>query len=214
MLKIEKMMVNPCQECTHVVSDETGEAVIIDCGAFYETERRRLLKYLEKENIRPVRLLMTHAHHDHVYGNDLVRDAFNLLPEVHESDKELMETFLPQRIAEIYGEKYQFDIPMPSNYLHDGDIIKFGNHSLEVLHTPGHTPGSVVFYCKEEKVAFTGDTIFSMSIGRTDLRGGNEEDMQRSLRYLLETLPNETILYPGHEKKTTIAYEKACNPFL
>ena len=207
-------MVNPCQECTHVVSDETGEAVIIDCGAFYETERRRLLKYLEKENIRPVRLLMTHAHHDHVYGNDLVRDAFNLLPEVHEGDKELMETFLPQRIAEIYGEKYQFDIPMPSNYLHDGDIIKFGNHSLEVLHTPGHTPGSVVFYCKEENVAFTGDTIFSMSIGRTDLRGGNEEDMLRSLQYLMETLPNETILYPGHEKKTTIAYEKACNPFL
>lgn len=214
MLKIEKMMVNPCQECTHIVSDETGEAVIIDCGTFYETERRRLLKYLKKENLRPVRLLLTHAHHDHVYGNDLIRDTFNLLPEVHEWDKDLMENFLPQRIAEIYGEKYPYDIPLPNNYLHDGDVIKFGTHSFEVIHTPGHTPGSVVFYCSEEKIAFTGDTIFCMNIGRTDLRGGNEADMQKSLKYLMEKLPNDTTLYPGHEKKTTMAYEKACNPFI
>lgn len=214
MLKIEKMMVNPCQECTHVVSDETGEAVIIDCGVFHGSERRRLLAYLEQEELRPVRLLLTHAHHDHVYGNDLIQEHYGLLPEVHEADRQLMETQLLLRIQEIYGEKYPYPIPMPVSFLHDGESIRFGTHSLQVIGTPGHTPGSVVFYCEEEKLAFTGDTLFSMSIGRTDLLGGDEEVMQQSLQHLLDVLPDDTVIYPGHGKKSTIGHEKACNPFL
>lgn len=214
MLKIEKMIVNPCQECTHIISDETGDAVIIDCGAFYQSERRRLLEYICKENLRPLHLLMTHAHHDHVYGNDLLLEHYGLYPELHEDDKVLMTEVLPSRIREIYGDKYAYPIPVPVNYLESGDVIPFGMHSLEVISTPGHTPGSVVYYCKEEGVAFTGDTLFSMSIGRTDLPGGNEDDIVKSLKHLVEILPDDTIIYPGHGKKSTIGHEKICNPYL
>lgn len=213
MLKIEKMMVNPYQECTQIVHDETGEAVIIDCGVFYASERRRLEDYIEREHLRPVRLLMTHAHHDHLYGNDLIYNNYGIMPELHEADIELMYRMVPLRIQEIYGEKYPHSIPMPDSFLHDDEIIEFGNHRLQVIGTPGHTPGSVVFYCEEEKVAFTGDTLFSMSIGRTDLPGGDETAMQHSLRKLLNTLSDDTTIYPGHGKKSTIGHERMCNPY-
>ena len=202
MLKIQKWVVNPCQECTHVVSDETGEAVIIDCGVYKLGERNRLLDYISKEQLHPVRLLLTHAHHDHLYGNDLILEHFGLYPEVHEADKDLMLHMLPLRIKEIYGDNYP------------GEIIHFGNHELKVIHTPGHSPGSVVFHCWEEKIAFTGDTIFSMSIGRTDFPGGDKEQMAESLELITHRLSDDTIIYPGHGKKSTMGHEKACNPYL
>lgn len=214
MLKIEKWVFNPNQECTHVVSDETGEAVIIDCGAFYPGERRRLLEYIEKEKLHPVRLLLTHAHHDHLYGNDLIHEHFGLLPEVHEADKRIMLHMLPLRINEIFGDKYPYDIPVPEKYLQSRELINFGNHTLRVIHTPGHTPGSVVFHCWEEKVAFTGDTLMSMSIGRTDFPGGDREEMAESLESLCHRLPDDTTIYPGHGKKSTMFHEKTCNPYL
>ena len=214
MLKIQKWVVNPCQECTHVVSDETGEAVIIDCGVYYPSERRHLLEYIAKEQLHPVRLLMTHAHHDHLYGNDLILEHFGLYPEVHEADKDIMLHMLHLRIAEIYGDNYPYPIPMPKNYLHSGEIISFGNHRLKVISTPGHSPGSVVFHCWEEKIAFTGDTLLSMSIGRTDFPGGDKEQMAESLEIITHRLPDDTIIYPGHGKKSTMEHEKACNPYL
>ena len=197
MIKLKKWMTNPCEECTHVLSDETGEAVIVDCGVYYPNERRHLLEYIEAEHLHPVRLLLTHAHHDHVYGNDLIHEHFGLLPEVHE----------------IYHE-YPYPLPMPEHYLTDDEIIRFGNHKLRVIHTPGHTPGSVFFYCEEAGIAFSGDTLFCKGIGRSDLPGGNKEELQASLKYIKELLPNEMVIYPGHGKKSTIGYEKANNPYL
>ena len=173
MIKMKKWMMNPCEECTHILSDETGEAVIVDCGAYYPNERRHLLEYIEKERLRPVRLLLTHAHHDHVYGNDLIHEHFGLLSEVHEADKELMTV------------------------------------QLRLIHTPGHTPGSVFFYCETEGIAFSGDTLFYKGIGRSDLPGGNKEELTASLKFITEFLPDETVIYPGHGKKSTIGYEKA-----
>lgn len=214
MLKVQKWVVNPCQECTHVVSDETGEAIIIDCGVYYPSERRHLLEYIENEQLRPIRLLMTHAHHDHLYGNDLILEHFGLYPEVHESDKELMLHMLPLRMKEIFGDSYPYPIPMPQNYLHSGEIISFGNHKLKVISTPGHSPGSVVFQCWEEKIAFTGDTLLSMNIGRTDFPGGDKEQMAESLEIIVHKLSDDTVIYPGHGGKTTMAHEKACNPYL
>ena len=213
-LKIQKWVVNPCQECTHVVSDETDEAVIIDCGVYYPGERRHLLEYIEKERLRPVRLLLTHAHHDHLYGNDLIQEHFGLLPEVHEGDKGLMEHMLPLRIKEIFGDNYPYPIPMPERYLKSGEIISFGNHELKVIHTSGHTPGSVVFQCWSEKIAFTGDTLLSMNIGRTDFPGGDREQMAESLELIVHRLSDDTVIYPGHGKKSTMMHEKACNPYL
>ena len=213
MIKLKKWMTNPCEECTHVLSDETGEAVIVDCGVYYPNERQHLLEYIEAEHLHPVRLLLTHAHHDHVYGNDLIHEHFGLLPEVHEADKQLMTEQLREHIDEIYKE-YPYSLPMPEHYLTDDETIRFGNHKLQVIHTPGHTPGSVFFYCEEAGFAFSGDTLFYKSIGRSDLLGGNKEELLNSLKFITERLPNETVIYPGHGKKSTIGYEKVNNPYL
>lgn len=103
---------------------------------------------------------------------------------------------------------------MPKHYLTDNEIICFGNHELKVIHAPGHTPGSVFFYCKEEGIAFSGDTLFYKGIGRSDLPGGNRDELTACLRFITELLPDETVIYPGHGKKSTIGYEKANNPYL
>lgn len=197
MIKLKKWMMNPCEECTHILSDETGEAVIVDCGAYCPNERRHLLEYIEKEQLHPVRLLLTHAHHDHVYGNDLIHVHYGLLPEVHEGDKEQMTVQLRMRIDEIYKE-YPYSLPMPEHYLTDNEVIRFGNHELRVIHTPGHTPGSVFFYCEAEGIAFSGDTLFCKGIGRSDFPGGSRDELMTSLKYVTELLPNETTIYPGH----------------
>ena len=214
MLKIQKWVVNPCQECTHVVSDETGEAVIIDYGVYYANERKRLVEYIEKEQLKPVHLLLTHSHHDHIYGNDLILDKYGLLPEIHEAEKNFMIYILPLRIKEIYGDNYPYPIPMPGKTFKGGDFINFGNHQLKVIHTPGHSPGSVVFFCKEENIAFTGDTLLSMNIGRTDFPGGDREQMAESLELIVRRLNDDTVIYPSHGKKSTMLHEKACNPYL
>lgn len=143
-------MTNPCEECSYVLSDETGEAVVIDCGTIYPGERKRLLDYITEERLQPIRLLLTHAHHDHVYGNDLIQEHFGLLPEVHEADRWLMTVQLPRRIGEIY-KAYPYPLPMPERYLTDDETIRFGKHSLCVIHTPGHTPGSVFFLLRRRR---------------------------------------------------------------
>lgn len=140
MLKIQKWVVNPNQECTHVVSDETGEAVIKDCGVYKPGERKRLLEYIEEEQLHPIRLLLTHSHHDHIYGNDFILEHFGLLPEVHEAEKDMMLHMLPLRIQKIFGDKYPNHIPMPERFLKSGEMVEFGNHRLKVIHTPGHSP--------------------------------------------------------------------------
>ncbi len=213
MMKLKRWVVNPFQECTYVLSDETGEAVIVDCGVYYPFEREQLMEYIEAEHLVPVRLLLTHAHHDHVYGNDLIYEHFGLLPEVHEGDKILMKEQLRGQIDEIYYE-YPYPLPMPEHYLNDDEVIRFGNHALRTIHTPGHTPGSVFFYCEEEGFALSGDTLFYKGIGRWDLPEGSKDDLYASLKYITDLLPDETVIYPGHDIMTTIGYEKTNNPYL
>lgn len=211
-IKVEKFQVNQCEECTHILYDtDSREAVIIDCGVYYENERRRFLNFIEQNNLRPVRLLLTHAHHDHVCGNDLVYERFGLLPEVHEADRPLMTGHLLLRIDEFYNHHYPYPIPMPEHYLTDGEIIQFGNHVLKVIHTPGHSPGSVFFYCEKAGIAFSGDTLFCRDIGRTNLPFGSEIDIINSLDYITHLLPDDTVILPGHGKKSTIGDEKLFN---
>jgi len=211
MLKVKSFIGNPCEECTHIVWDETGEAVIIDCGAYYDNERKRLLEFLRIEGLRPVRLLLTHGHHDHVYGNDLIYVHYGLLPEVHEDDRYLMAGVMLNRIRELYKRTYKYPIPQPEQFLTDGQEIHFGTHVLRVIHVPGHSPGSVVFYCEEAGIAFTGDTLMKNYIGSTSLIGSEEGLMRASLELLLRLLPDSTIIYPGHGGKSTIAAEKEKN---
>ena len=213
MMKTQKWIFNPCQTCCYVVSDESGECVIIDPCAYYDRERSHIVEYIRSEGLQPVRCLLTHAHFDHLLALDLIRDNYGLLPEVHYDDEPLMNR-VKGRITEVFGEKnYAREIPMPEHWLHDNDCIAFGSHNLRVIHTPGHSPGSVVYYCESDHIALTGDTLFYNSIGRTDLFGGDPEVYKKSLRMLME-LPDETIIQSGHTKKTTIERERQKNPYL
>ena len=212
-MTIKTFEFNMLQENTYVVSDGTRECVIIDCGAYYPEERKAIVNYINAEQLKPVHLLCTHGHLDHCFGNNTIYDAFGLKPELHVAD-EFLAADLAYQASDFFGMDYSYPTPPIGRFLADGDTITFGSHSLKVLHTPGHTPGGIVFYCDEEHIAFTGDTLFRMSIGRTDFKGSSWQDMLQSLRTVIATLPDNTIVLSGHGPRTTIGEEKRSNPYL
>lgn len=213
MLHIQPFVCNMIQENCYVVSDETGEAVIIDCGAFYDSEKAAIKDYIAEHRLRPTHLLATHGHIDHNFGNRFVGDEWGLRVEVHAADEPLMAT-LPEQAASICGLQMTADDFAPvGRYLHGDDTIAFGHHELMLIEAPGHTPGGVLFYCKDERTAFTGDTLFRGSIGRSDLPGGSMFMLIQSLRMVCQ-LPDDTQLYPGHGPATTIGHEVAHNPYI
>lgn len=210
-MQIKKFTFNPVQENTFVVYDETGECVIIDAGCYYENERKELDNFISKHQLNPVRLINTHCHFDHIMGVTYCRSRYHLKFEIH-----LQELPLVEQAAE-HGDL--FGIPMepvdaPDAYFVEGDQITFGNSYLQVIATPGHSPGGVVFYNPEQKILIAGDVVFYGSIGRTDLPGGNYERLVGNIKTKLLALPEETIVYCGHGPETTIGFEKKNNPFL
>ena len=212
MLKIETFVFNMMQENCYVVSDATGQAVIIDCGAFYDSERQAVVDYIENHQLDVKHLLCTHGHFDHVFGNDTVVEHFGILPEIHADDAVLLRS-LASQMMDMVGMSYTRVVPEPVHLLVDGETISFGDHELKVLYTPGHSPGGVVFYCEKEDVLFSGDTLFRMSVGRTDLYRGSWEVLVNSLQRVLAPLPADTRVYCGHGPKTTIGDEVRMNPF-
>ncbi|MBR6963789.1 MAG: MBL fold metallo-hydrolase [Prevotella sp.] len=214
MINIERFVCNMFQENTFVVSDNSGECVIIDCGALHPTERMAIVEYIESDELTPVHLIDTHGHIDHHFGDYFVYKTYGLKPEVSALDQYLMEDMLAQTRRFANLDDYEEEFPSVGKYLQPDDVIKFGTHELTIIPTPGHTPGSVFFYCKEEGVAFSGDTLFHMSIGRTDFDGGSYDSMMRSLKNIANTLPPDTIIYTGHGPKTTLARELQMNPYL
>ena len=212
MITVKRLVCNMLQENTYIVSDETHEAVIIDCGAYYDAERTAIVDYLTSNQLKPVHLLCTHGHFDHNFGNDTIWHTFGLKPEVAAEDEGMME--LKTMFKELTGADYLGDIPPVGRLLATGECIHFGTHQLKVLSTPGHSRGSVTFYCEAEHAAFTGDTLFRMSIGRTDFEGGSWSDMSHSLKKVLAVLPADTTVYPGHGEPTTIGYELQYNPYM
>lgn len=212
MIEVKRFVVNLLSENTYVVSDETKEAVIIDCGALYSEERIAIVNYIRQHQLKPVHLLATHGHFDHNFGNDTINSAFGLKPEVAAEDEDMMS--LKKQVEELMGTGYEHPVPPVGRLLKAGDIINFGTHKLEVIPTPGHTRGSVTFYCEDEQTAFTGDTLFRMSIGRTDFEGGSWTDMSNSLKNVLAQLPDDTKVYSGHGEPTTIGQEKCWNPYM
>lgn len=213
MFTIKRFVCNPLHENTYVVSDDSGEAVIIDCGAFTDKERQKLSDYVRDNGLTPVRLIATHGHVDHHLGDRFAHDRWGLLPEVHRSDADLMAQ-LPQQAAAIEGLHLTRDDFVPvAHWLDDGETIAFGNHALTVMPAPGHSPGGAFFYCPEEKVLFTGDTLFRGAIGRTDFIGGSMFMIIQTLRSVSQ-LPDDTRFYPGHGADSTIGYELATNPYL
>ncbi len=213
MLTLKTFPVNFIEENCYVLSDESGEAVIIDCGAFFPEEKDEIRNYLAQNKLTPKHHICTHGHFDHVFGAQFLAEAYGILPELckdevknYEMADEQMRTFLHRALP--------LTLPEVGRTFADGNSITFGNHRLKVITTPGHTPGGCCFYCEEEGILLSGDSLFRGSIGRCDLPGGNEVVLVSSLRQRILTLPDEVKVYPGHGPHTTIAEERTSNPYL
>lgn len=211
MIQIKKFTFNQVQENTFVVYDETGECAIIDAGCYFDNERLKLDTFIAEKQLKPVRLINTHCHFDHIMGITHCRNKYNLDFECHPDEAVLVEQ------AAEHGDL--FAIPMepvepPDAFFEEGDKITFGNSYLQIIEAPGHSPGGVVFYNPEQKILIAGDVLFYGSVGRTDLPGGSFERLVGHIKTKLLTLPEETVVYCGHGPETTIGFEKKNNPFL
>lgn len=213
-MEVKIFAVNPLEVNCYVVSDETKEAVIIDCGCFHPDEWAEIKNYIVKEQLKVVHLLNTHLHFDHIMGVPMVYNDLGLAPEANKNDLSIYNNVGKQISTFINMNVDHIEMPPLGRELRDGDTIEFGTHSFMVIQTPGHTKGGVCFYCKEENALFTGDTLFQCSIGRTDLEGGCYEDIIQSVKERLLVLPPETKVYPGHGPSSSIEFERKYNPYL
>jgi hydroxyacylglutathione hydrolase len=211
MISIQAFTFNPIQENTYLLFDETKQCVIIDPGCYDEQERSLLKKFISDNGFTPVKLLNTHCHLDHIFGNRFIADTYNLKLEINKHDQRILDAF--EMTANMYGMNAD-PSPQPSVYLEEGDIITFGNSQLEILFTPGHSPGSITFYSRKDKFMIAGDVLFRGSIGRSDLPGGNHDTLIDSIKTKLIPLGDDYKVYSGHGTVTTIGFERMNNPFL
>ena len=212
MTQVQVFEFNPFAENTCVVYDDTRECVVFDPGCYTAEERAELVDFIDKNGLRPVRLINTHCHLDHVFGNAFVARTWGLGLEIHGGELPVLQRF--QQTCQMYGIPYAEASPMPSRLIDAGETLRFGETSLQVLFTPGHSPASLSFYCREAGFVIAGDVLFLESIGRTDLPGGDFDTLIKSIRTQLFVLPDETVVHPGHGPATTIRHEKEYNPFL
>ena len=204
-LTIQSFAVMPFDENCYVVSDDTGEGVVIDPGGM----AKEILSYIREAKIDLKAVLNTHGHCDHIGANDAIRDATEAPLYIHKEDGAMISD-IRLNLSAFMGFKV---ISRPAEHLlSEGDKISFGNSELEVIHTPGHTKGGVCFV--GDGVAFTGDTLFAGSIGRSDFPGGSEVELIGNIKKKLLALPDETKVYSGHGPSSEIGWERKCNPYL
>lgn len=197
---------------TYVLSDEaTKDCAIVDPGMMTQDEKDALVNYISREGLTVTQIINTHLHVDHAIGNKFAADKYLVPVKAHKSD-EFLGKSLPSQ-ATMFGLSPEVANVSISEYLEDGDKIHIGHSVLEVIHVPGHSPGSIALYCPKDKFLIAGDILFAGSIGRTDLPGGNHEQLLTGIKNKLFTLPEETVVYPGHGPSTTIGREKRSNPF-
>jgi hydroxyacylglutathione hydrolase len=210
MIQIKIFVFNPFQENTILLFDESKEAVIIDPGCYSVREQEILDKFILENGLKIVHLLNTHCHIDHVLGNRYVSENYNIPAEAHKADEFLAVS------AHTYGLTFgiQTDqVPPIGKFLDEGMSVIFGNSKLEIVHIPGHSPGGIVFYNKEEGIMIVGDVLFKGSVGRSDLPGGNEIQLLSNIKNKLFVMADNMKVYPGHGSSTTIGDEKKYNPF-
>ncbi|WP_426490265.1 MBL fold metallo-hydrolase [Hymenobacter sp. 102] len=202
---------NAFSENTYLLHDATGQCVVVDPGCYEKAEQQALRQFITDQGLQVVLLLNTHCHIDHVFGNQFVLDTYQVPFLIHEADLSTL------RSVPAYAPSYGFPhyTPAePTGFLTAGEPVRFGETELEVRFAPGHAPGHVVFYHAPSGVVIGGDVLFRGSIGRTDLPGGDYATLIRSIRTALFTLPDETVVYPGHGPATTVGEERRSNPFL
>ena len=209
-MEIHRLVFSPIDVNTYIIADSTGDCAIIDCGCYDDAEFKKFTSFIEEKGLNPVLLLNTHCHLDHIFGNNYLLRKYKLRALSHEQD-ETNRRKGPQH-ALIFGLTME-PAPDPARFITDNEIIEFCSSKLIVLHVPGHSAGSVAFYFEKEGFVFTGDALFAGSIGRTDLDQGDYETLINSIKNKLFTLPESTVVYPGHGGDTTIGKEIRTNPW-
>lgn len=210
-MKIKRFEFNMFPVNCYVISDETGEAAIIDAGCFFPEEQQMLKQYIADNKLTVKHLLNTHLHLDHVFGNPFILREFGLKAEACQLDEFLLAK-LPDQCRMFGFSPNEAPVGL-EHYIEDGEIIRFGHTELQAIHVPGHSPGGMVYYCKADACLFSGDVLFQGSIGRADLEGGDFNELIEQISCRLLTLPDETLVYPGHGEPTSIGKEKMENPF-
>lgn len=211
MFQIKVFTFNPVQENTYLLYNEYKECIIIDPGCYFDSEKEELKSFINLNKFEPKILLNTHCHLDHVFGNKFIAEEYKVTLKTHPLEKPILE------MAPASG--LMFNLPFDNYhgeviYLEEGDKIFLRDDQLEVIHAPGHSPGSICFYCEKQHFIIGGDVLFQNSIGRTDLPYGSQEDLVKNIKEKLFALPDAVKVYPGHGPATTIGVEKKENPFL
>ena len=210
MITIKQFIFNPVQVNTYLLHDETKNCVIIDGGCFSKQEEQDIVNYIEENELIVNKLIQTHGHFDHILGNKFLSEKYKLPLFAHKNAEKFIKNLVNH--AKLFGFNVQESTQI-TDYLKDGDVVNFGNSSLKVIHVPGHSPGSLVYYSPESSFAIVGDVLFKGSIGRTDLEDGDLDLLLEGISTKLYTLPDDTTVFPGHGPSTTISYEKSSNPF-
>ncbi len=210
-MKIKKFTFNLFSVNSFVLYDETKECIIVDPGCRNQEEQQELIQFIEAHQLKPVKLVNTHCHVDHVAGNAFVKEQWSIPIYAHSEDISNLHD------ATRAGEFYGMPIVMPPNSdadLKGVDSLTFGNSELKLLHLPGHSKGSVALVSEKDSFAIVGDVLFRGAIGRTDLNGGSLDELMHSIKNILFKLDEQTVVYSGHGPETTIEQEKRTNPFL
>ncbi|GHV66596.1 MBL fold hydrolase [Bacteroidia bacterium] len=194
---------NSWKENTLILSDDTKEAIVVDCGCHGEEEKDEFKTYIAANNLKLVACLNTHLHIDHIFGNNFIKDTYNLETQASKDDEFLFD----------FAKKYKEYPPAIGKYLHDGDTVRFGETELKVIAVPGHSPGGLCYYAEKSKLLLTGDVLFEGCVGRSDLPGSDGEALLQGIRENLFVLPDDVVVVPGHGPSTTIGREKRENPF-
>lgn len=211
MLKIKKFTFNPFSENTYLWINEANECWITDPGMYGAAEEKVLFDYISSNGLKPIAIINTHTHIDHILGIDAVKAKYDIPFYMHELDMPVLNN--AKGSAMMFGFNFNV-IPQPDGYLTHGQQFQMGDDAVEIRLAPGHSPGSVLLYAADAKLVVGGDVLFAGSVGRTDLPGGDTDTLMTSIKEQMYTLPNDTVVYSGHGPETTVAQEKATNPFV
>lgn len=211
MIQVKLFAFNDFQENTYILYDDTKEAIVIDPGCYYPAEQETLKNFIKEKDLKVVDLINTHCHIDHVLGNQFIKDQYQVKLKIHPVEEPYLAA------VKTYAPNYgfiQYKEAQPDDFLEEGAVVSFGQSELEVLFVPGHAPGHIALYHPNQKIVIGGDVLFKQSIGRTDLPGGNFNQLIESIKTKFFPLADDVVVYTGHGPSTTIGEEKQTNPFL